>query len=98
MTRGSPSFFESEQPLRSWWMSGPKKQIVYKSMRPIKVLIGKPPIKETTIPVGSVLVWNHSDLTGEMAHVSWLQHRINVKEVDLFSHCEQITNDSDLCT
>ena len=79
-------------------MSHPKEQIVYKAKRPIKVVTATPPIKEVTIPAGSVLAWHRGDIAGDKIHLSWLGHRVQVDEMDLFSHCEHVMDDSDLLT
>jgi hypothetical protein len=76
--------------LKNGSVSHPDKHVVYKAKKPIKA-VTEPPIKETTIPAGSILVWRHGDSTGEMAHVSWLRQRVHVKQADLFGHCERIT-------
>jgi len=71
----------------------PKRHIVYKAKKPLTAVTAMPPAKETTIPAGSVLVWEHGDTAGELVGVSWLRHRVHLKQVDLFVHCERITGD-----
>jgi hypothetical protein len=80
--------------LFKWSVSHFKRHVVYKAKKPIKALtetLGE----ETTIPAGSVLVYEHGHSAGEMAHVSWLQRRVHVKQADLFAHCERVTGDPD---
>jgi hypothetical protein len=72
-----------------------KKHVVYKAKKPLKAVAAMPSGKETIIPAGSVLVWEHGDTAGELASVSWLRQRIHLKQADLFMHCERITDDPD---
>jgi hypothetical protein len=74
-------------------MSRRKKHVVYKAKKPLKALAAMPPGKETIIPAGSVLVWEHGDIAGELVSVSWLRQRVHLKQADLFMHCERITGD-----
>ena len=76
-------------------VSHPQKRVVYKAKKPLKAVTEKP-IKDTVIPAGSVLVWNHGDVAGELASVLWLRQRVHVKQADLFSHCERVTGDDPL--
>jgi hypothetical protein len=78
-------------------LSHRKKQIVYKAMRPLKAVTGMPN-KHTVIPAGAVLVWKEGDLARDFAGVSWQHQLVHVKEEDLFSHCEQITDDPGTAT
>jgi hypothetical protein len=71
------------------------RRVVYKAKRPIKA-IAEPSGKETTIPAGSVLVWDHNDSNGEIAHVSWLRQPVHISQADLFVHCERVTGDDTL--
>jgi len=70
----------------------PKRHVVYKAKKPIKALV-ETQRKELVIPAGSVLVWEHGDLAGEIANVSWLRQRVHVRQADLFVHCERVTGD-----
>ena len=74
-------------------MNNPKGHVVYKAKKPLKAVTAMPPGKETTIPAGSVLVWEHGDTAGELVGVSWLRQRVHLKQADLFVHCEWITGD-----
>jgi hypothetical protein len=71
-----------------------KKHIVYKANRPLKAFTA-PPSNETTIPAGSVLVWEHGETAGDLVGVSWRRQRVHLKQADLFMHCERITSDLD---
>lgn len=76
-------------------MNHPKRHVVYKAKKPLKAVTAMPPGKETTIPAGSVLVWEHGDTAGELVSVSWLRQRVHLKQADLLMHCERITGDPD---
>ena len=76
-------------------MNHPKRHVVYKAKKPLKALATMPPGKETIIPAGSVLVCEHGGIAGELASVSWLRQRVHVKQADLFTHCERISDDPD---
>jgi hypothetical protein len=69
------------------------KHVVYKAKKPLSAVTTVPPIKHMIVPAGSVLVWEHGDVAGESAGVSWLRQRIHIKQADLFMHCERVTRD-----
>jgi len=78
-------------PCSVWSISQLKRHVVYKSKKPTKAFT-EVPIKETTIPTGSVLAWRHGDSTGETPYVSWLRRRVHVKQATSMDTVDGLRN------